>query len=199
MTNPTIDSYERDALSYAAGIDDFPPPEIEGALLRLVEAIPPGGLVLEVGSGTGRDADFVEACGASVRRTDATRAFRNLQLARGKQVELLDMISDDLGGPYDGILALCVFVHVDRKSTSAVLRRIAAALRPAGAFLVSVRQGSGETRGAYLMSSWGRDEYEALLAQAGLRVDWDHRHTYGVGDTWLTFLARKAQSSLSSE
>ncbi|NEA31245.1 methyltransferase domain-containing protein [Streptomyces sp. SID13031] len=192
MTNLTIESYERDALDYAAQIGDFPPPVIEGALLRLVEAIPPGGRVLEVGSGTGRDADFIESCGESVRRTDATRAFRGLQVARGKQVEPLDVIRDDLGGPYDGILALCVFIHVDRDSTLSVLRKVAAALRPAGAFLVSVREGSGETNGAYLMSYWDRAEYDALLAEAGLRVDWDQRHTDCDGDTWLTFLARKA-------
>lgn len=192
MTNLTIESYERDARSYAAQLDGFPPPVIESALLRLVEAIPPGGRVLEVGSGTGRDADFIEACGASVRRTDATGAFRELQVARGKQVEPLDVISDQLGGPYDGILALCVFIHVDRASTLPVLRKVEAALRPAGAFLVSVREGTGETNGAYLMSYWNKAEYDALLAEAGLRVDWDHRHTDCDDDTWLTFLARKA-------
>ncbi|GAA1521474.1 class I SAM-dependent methyltransferase [Kribbella lupini] len=193
MTNSTIASYEREALQYAAQMDDFPPTFTEQALLRLIDALPPGGLVLEIGSGTGRDADFVEACGATVRRTDATRAFRELQASRGRQVEPLNVISDEVPGQYDGVLALCVLIHVDRRSTPVVLRKIARALRPAGAFLVSVREGAGETSGDYLMSYWDQAEYAGLLGDAGLRVDWSQRYDDGDGDTWLTFLARKAR------
>jgi hypothetical protein len=42
-------------------------------LLRAHRA-PPGATVLEVGSGTGRDADYLEALGPDVRRTDVANA-----------------------------------------------------------------------------------------------------------------------------
>ena len=129
--------------------------------------MPAGARVLEVGSGTGRDADYLEARGAHVRRTDATPAFVALQAERGKHAERLDMLSDDLGGPYDAVLALCVLIHVERARTDAVLRRIADAAR--GVVLISVREGEGERSGECHMTYWSRDAFAARLARAGLR------------------------------
>jgi len=83
---------------------------------------------------SGRDpdthADFVEGLGVQVRRTDATKRFLKLQAARGKLGEFLDLITDDLGGPYDAVLALCVLIHVPREQTDQVLAKIAGSLRP---------------------------------------------------------------------
>ena len=113
----TVESYERIARDYAddtapgpSGVGDFG----GDALRRLLGAVPAGGSVLEVGSGPGWDADFLEAHGVAVRRTDITDAFIDLQAERGKVVERLDVTSDDLGGPYDAVLALAVLQHVDR-------------------------------------------------------------------------------------
>ncbi len=60
----TIDSYERIAREYAK--DTAPDPSGAAGfsgegLRRLVEALPAGGTVLEVGSGPGWNADFVES------------------------------------------------------------------------------------------------------------------------------------------
>ncbi len=82
-----------------------------GRLARLAEAVP-GGHVLEIGSGPGWDADQLEEAGLTVRRTDITQAFIDQQRARGRQVDRLDAINDDLGGPYDAVVALHVLQHV---------------------------------------------------------------------------------------
>ena len=100
-------------------------------------------------SGPGRDADFLETLGVRVRRTDATRRFLELQAARGKQGELLNIVTDELGGPYDAVVGLCVLIYVPRDQIDHVLSKIAASLRPGGAFLVSMRDGDGETGGIY--------------------------------------------------
>ena len=49
----------------------------------------------------------------TVRRTDITQAFIEVQRDRGKQVDRLDAINDDLGGPYDAVVALHVLQHVE--------------------------------------------------------------------------------------
>lgn len=189
----TIRSYEYEAASYNAEISPHPPAAIEAALRRMLDIVEPGGTVLEVGSGPGRDADYIESQAVKVRRTDATQAFISLQAARGKHVETLNLISDDLGGPYDAVLAMCVLIHVDRALTSAVLGKVATALRPGGAFLVSVREGTGERYDhEYHMTYWSRDEFAGLLTDAGLRVAWEERRTDCDDHTWLTFLAKKA-------
>jgi 2-polyprenyl-3-methyl-5-hydroxy-6-metoxy-1,4-benzoquinol methylase len=185
----TIATYERIAREYAAEITDEPPPERADALARLLDALFPCPAILEVGSGTGRDADHLERLGARVRRTDAASAFVELQAERGRHAQLLDVIADDLGGPYDAVLAMCVLIHVERARTDALLRKVARALRPSGAFLVSVREGIGEERGACHMTYWCAAEFETRLAVAGFNVGWQSRHTDSADETWLTFLA----------
>lgn len=187
-SSTTIASYELEAEGYNAQIDPHPPAPIEAALRHIVDS--GAETVLEIGSGPGRDADYLEAQGLRVRRTDATQAFITLQSRRGKKVELLNVISDPLGGPYDAVLANCVLIHVDRAATPSVLRKIAAALCPGGTFLVSVREGEGELSGDdYHMTYWSDDEFTALLTDAGFTVRWQDRRTTCDDQTWLTYHA----------
>jgi 2-polyprenyl-3-methyl-5-hydroxy-6-metoxy-1,4-benzoquinol methylase len=187
----TVQSYERFAREYDTLVDPKRPPHIEDALRRLVQCLPKGGTVLEVGSGTGRDADVIESLGAVVRRTDATQAFLDLMAERGKQADLLNVVTDYLGGPYDGVLAMGVLIHVDREQTDAVLRKISAALKPGGAFLVAMRRGEGETSGDYHTVLWMRERFAARLSAAGLSVAWDAESLGRDGNQWVTFLARR--------
>jgi 2-polyprenyl-3-methyl-5-hydroxy-6-metoxy-1,4-benzoquinol methylase len=190
-TQRTVQSYQGFARQYDTLVDARRPPHIEDALRRLVQCLPPGGSVLEIGSGPGRDADVVESLGAVVRRTDATPAFLDLMAERGKAAHLLNVVTDELGGPYDGVLAMAVLIHVDREHVDAVLRKIHAALKPAGAFLVSMRQGEGETGGNYHTVYWTRDGFAARLAEAGLAVAWEASSVGPDGGDWITFLARR--------
>jgi 2-polyprenyl-3-methyl-5-hydroxy-6-metoxy-1,4-benzoquinol methylase len=196
----TVDSYERIARDYAD--DTAPGPNGTGGvdgdgLRRLVAAVPAGGTVLEVGSGPGWDADLVEAQGLSVRRTDITTAFIDLQAARGKVVDRLDVTTDDLGGPYDAVLALAVLQHVERAQLPAVLGRIAGALAPGGAFLVSVREGDGEqwevgdSGNPYFTVMWREPDFCDLLEDAGLRLEWRADAEDSEESHWLAFLARR--------
>lgn len=187
----TIASYERYAGTYAESVAKIPGPEDQRALRLLVAVTGQTGRILELGSGPGWDADFVESLGPSVRRTDATHAFLDLMRARGKRADLLDMVGDPLGGPYDGILALCVLIHAARRTVPDILAKVFGALRPGGAFLVSVRYGAGETHGDYLMTYWSRNGFASRLAEAGFTLQWDQSHTACDGERWLTFLARR--------
>ena len=186
----TIESYEGYADRYAMirrGSD-----EREKAALRQVASIAGlGGQVLEIGSGPGYDADYLETLGVKVRRTDAARRFLELQAARGKAGDRLDVITDPLGGPYDAIVAHYVLFHVPRDHIDRVLAKIAKALRPRGAFLVSMREGDRETGGDYHEVYWRRDDFAARLKTAGLTVLWDEP-SVGSDANWNTFLTRRA-------
>jgi SAM-dependent methyltransferase len=187
----TIQSYATSALDYDEQVSARPPSYIAAALRRLMTHVPAGGLVLEVGSGTGRDADFLESLGARVRRTDATQAFLDLQARRGKHGERLNLLTDALGGPYDAVLAICVLIHIERAKTDRVLRKIRRALRPGGVFLAAVWEGSGETDGRYHMTYWRRRAFAERLAAAGLTVEWERRTAGRGGKMLLIVLARR--------
>jgi len=187
----TISAYEDYADRYDAIVRHSPNEREQASLKRLVAIAGTSGRVLEVGSGAGYDADFLEGLGVKVRRTDATKRFLELQAARGKHGELLDLLTDDLGGPYDAVLALAVLIHVPRDQTDQVLAKIARSLRPGGALLVSMRNGDGETSGNYHTVLWRRDDFAGRLEAAGLIL---LRDDFNIGrntEEWNTFLAVK--------
>ena len=190
-TQRTVQSYDEYAREYDKLVSEERPPHIRDALQRLVQCLPPGGSVLEIGSGPGRDADFVESLGVVVRRTEPAQAFVDLMAERGKQADLLNVVTDELGGPYDGVLAMAVLIHVDREQIDAVLRKIHAALKPGGAFLVTMRRGEGETGGNYHTVYWTRDAFAERLAAAGMAVAWDGESVGPDGGEWVNFLARR--------
>jgi len=102
-------------------------------------------------------------------------------------------MTDELGGgPYDGVLAMGVLIHVDREQVDPVLRKIHTALNPGGAFLVAMRKGEGETSGEYHTVQWTRERFATRLAAAGLSIAWDTEWVGRDGNEWVTFLARRA-------
>lgn len=198
----TIESYERIAREYAEGTAK----SADGSgyagqgVRRLVAAMPSGGTVLEVGSGAGWDADYVESLGARVRRTDVTQAFIDFQAERGKRVDRLDLATDELGGPYDAVMAMAVLQHLDRGLLPELLRKFAAALVPQGLFLTAVPLGSGEhweegeSGNSYFTVLRTETEFTGHLEDAGFGITW--RFSTDDDDSararWLMLLARKA-------
>ncbi|MFK4088955.1 class I SAM-dependent methyltransferase [Kribbella sp. NPDC020789] len=134
----TLAAYEQAAEKFRASI----PSEANHDLIDLLAgAVAPGARVLELGSGTGRDAVELERRGFTVRRTDATEAFLEMIRADGYAADRLDAITDDFGGPYDAVFADAVFLHFDRAQLAAVLRK---ALHAAPVLAFSAKEGSGE-------------------------------------------------------
>lgn len=200
----TLASYERIALDYAESTKGSPSGVVGEALRTLVDSLPPAGAVLELGSGPGWDADFLESHGLRVRRTDATTAFRDFQRSRGKEAHPLNAITDrytdDLWPAYEGVVALFVLQHIERGDAGRVLEKVSAALRPGGAFLASVREGSGEewevgTSGnRYHVTMWDEPAFTDLLRGAGLEPVSMARVEDEEGP-WLVVVARKTTAS----
>ena len=147
-------------------------------------------------SGPGWDADVLEEAGLTVRRTDITQAFIEFQRARGKEADRLDVINDDLGGPYDAVVSLHVLQHVEPDDLPAVLAKVAGALSPGGRFLVSIPLGEGidwevgESGNRYYRVLRTEKEFTAALADAGLESEWTERPIRGEERGWLLVLAQ---------
>jgi 2-polyprenyl-3-methyl-5-hydroxy-6-metoxy-1,4-benzoquinol methylase len=194
----TVQAYEGYARQYAAAV----PQEASGLAkegIQRLAAIVSNGTILEVGSGPGWDADFAESLGLTVRRTDVTQTFREFQTERGKAVEPLDILVDEFGGPYDGVVALYVLQHIDRDQMGSVLGKVSQALKTNGVFLVSLREGEGDIwersqkSGDYHVVLWSEANFIHSLAEAGLQVLWTERDADNDGD-WLVLLAQKQQA-----
>ncbi len=191
----TVAAYENYARHYAANVSQQPSRSGATALRRLADTLPSGGRVLEIGSGPGWDADFLEALGVHLHRTDVTAAFRDFQAERGRQVHALNVLTDEIAGTYDGILMLCVLQHFERSELEPVLRKLVNALRDEGAVLLSHPLGEDESwehtaSGDYRVVRWSGPALDDCLQRAGLSVTWDVREDGDEGP-WRTALARR--------
>lgn len=193
----TVAAYEKYARSYAAAVSQQPSESGAASLRRLADTLPAGGRVLEIGSGPGWDADFLEGLGVRVHRTDATAAFREFQAERGHQVDALDVLADEIAETYDGILMLCVLQHFERSELNAVLQKLANALKDGGALLLSYPLGEDElwehtSSGDYRVVRWSSAMLDDRLQRTGFTVAWDACDS-GEDGPWRTVLARKSR------
>ncbi len=192
----TLAGYESCADEYAETTAPKPEADDQPALVELLKAVEPRGRLLEIGSGPGWDADWLEERGLTVRRTDGAESFVQLQAARGRQAERLDVMHDPLGGPYDGVVALHVLQHVEREMLPSVFARIAEAIRDGGVFLLALREGEGESAeigskgNEYYVALWPRAQIIAVLAGLGLDLLWSHSFD-GRDGRWMSGLFRK--------
>lgn len=189
----TVAAYERHARDYAENVPREPSPFDAQALRRFVAAMPPDSGVLEIGSGPGWDADFVESLGVAVHRTDVTAAFRDFQTERGKRIDALDLLADDIAGRYGGVLMLCVLQHFERAQVDAALRKLRLALLDGGTLLLSYPLGDEDfwqhgSSGDYRVVRWSAAALDQRLAQAGFTVDWSASRDFDEGP-WRTVLA----------
>ncbi len=139
----TLASYEAAADRYAAHQPAVAPVELLAFLAAMAGLLPAGGRVLEIGSATGHDAALLEARGLSVHRTDATGAFVEQLRSRGLEAEILNVITDELGGPWDGVYANAVLLHLDAGELACVLARTAGAVVSGGILGFTVKEGDG--------------------------------------------------------
>lgn len=179
MTDPvaaTVRAYDLDAVAYAERTV-APTPRLLAGIERLAAGVGPGGRVLEIGSGGGRDAALMEELGLHVRRTDVTPGFVALLREQGHEADLLDPLTDDLGspdGPYDGVWANASLLHVARPDLPVVLARLAGVTRPGGLLVLAVKRGDGEgwsthgsVRAPRHFTYWQADPLLAVVAGAG--------------------------------
>jgi len=105
----TLGSY--DAAAHLYLMHSAPPGPAVLAYLDEVARLVGDGTVLELGSGPGWDAMYLESRGPRVLPSDGAPAFVQMLQAAGHQTRLLDVRVDDFGGPYAAVLADAVLLH----------------------------------------------------------------------------------------
>jgi SAM-dependent methyltransferase len=191
-TNETVAAYQQHAASYAAGVAGALVGDLAAFLGSFAERVGSGSAVLEVGSGSGRDALALEEHGLHVRRTDITPAFVDLLRARGHEADVLDPLHDDLGGPWDGVWANAVLLHVGRDDLPLVLARLRDATRAGGTLGLTLKEGDGETWSNHgnvpaprHFTFWRPAPLRAVLEGSGWSVDSLTSRVAPSGQPWL--------------
>ena len=140
----TLDVYQDAVDVYCASSPAVVAASVAALLESVVARVPPNGRGMEVGSGPGLEAQYLEERGLNVDRTDATPAFVTRLREQGHSARLLDLREDNLGGPYDAIVANAVLLHLERAQAEKALASGRASTHPGGMLAFTVEEGDGE-------------------------------------------------------
>jgi SAM-dependent methyltransferase len=145
----------------------------QARLMAFLAQLPPGASILELGCGAGGDTAEMLARGFAVRPTDGSPEMADIASKHlGRAVETLLFHDLDEVEAYDGVWANACLLHVPRPELADVLARIWRALKPAGVFYASYKEGDADGRDTldryynYPSPDWLRATY----AEAG---DWN--------------------------
>ena len=140
----TLAWYDQRAGHFAAQTADL---DLAPIYDRFLGHVRQGGKILDAGCGVGRDALAFADQGFAVNAFDASAEMVRLAQARvGSKatVRQLRFEEVDWHDEFDGIWACASLLHVPQASFHGVALRLAAALRPTGAWYMSFKLGQGE-------------------------------------------------------
>ena len=136
----TLQSYEDSASEYAINVESLHPQKQAEKFLSLV---PPGGTILDVGCGSGRDAQILSDQGFQVTGIDFSAAM--IEIAKKKApkatFKVMDMQSLHMNETFDAVWASASLLHVPKKEISKVLEKIWSLLNDKGSFYISLKKG----------------------------------------------------------
>lgn len=194
--NLTIDTYNASIQKYI----DSTPVEVFGVVKdyinKALEELPKYADILEIGSGLGYEADYIDSLGYSVVRTDAASGFVDFMKSRGSEASILNAITDDLPSDLDLVIANAVLLHFSREDSERVIHKIYRVLKPGGRFAFAIKQGCGEEWSDEKLGSpryfyyWEEGQIYELLRSvgfAGVDISTDQLPNA----TWLNIVADK--------
>lgn len=142
------DLYDRAASGYVATtgeVDLFPGLDVE--LARFLRRVPPGGPILDLGSGVGRDTDWFSQQGLSVVAVDLSEGMLRLTSERVPSAAVVQAEMTCLPFQNDcfaGAWVCASLVHLAAVQQPKALSEMYRTLQPGGAVAVSMKAGRSE-------------------------------------------------------
>jgi SAM-dependent methyltransferase len=139
----TLRFYAEKAETYVASGPGGATSHLQGFLKRLT----PGARILELGCGSGRDAEAMIKAGFDVDPTDGTPEIaREAEARLSRKVRVMRFDELDASEAYDAVWAAASLLHVPRTALPHILGLIHKALKPGGLHFASFKAGGLEGR-----------------------------------------------------
>ena len=162
--------------------------------------------IFEFGSGTGRDANYIDELGFSVTRSDVSQGFVDFNKEQGNDAVLFDLLSDTLAyNSYDVLLAYAVFLHFTTEQLEEVLKKVNLMLKDDGKLLFSVKDKNDKGTASEVsdekidaprfFSYWTKEEIVAITERAGFEIEQIEK---AEGTYWYQVTARKKADTFNT-
>jgi SAM-dependent methyltransferase len=166
------EGYAEEAEALFRRYESIPFDDAHRAVLHLIPAVP--GHVLDIGSGTGRDAAWFAGRGHAVVAVEPTDAMRlpAMALHPSPRINWLNDSLPDLallrarGETFDLVMLTAVWMHLDEQRRRQAMPNLAGLLRPGGTLIMKIRH--GPVPPGRRMFEVGADETIDLAGSEGL-------------------------------
>ena len=166
-----------------------------------LEILPAQAKILEIGSGTGREARYIKKQGHNILCSDAADSF--VEYLHRNQIDAfkLNILTDKLPVGFDMIVANAVVPHFTPDDLKIALTKIEYSLSAEGIFALSAKQGVGETwineklkRKRYI-HFWQPSLLIQFLESAGFEIVFMESNTFGdfASHIWTHIIVRKTK------
>jgi SAM-dependent methyltransferase len=141
------EGYAEEAEELFKQYEGIPFADAHRTVLHLIPAMP--GRVLDIGSGTGRDAAWFAGRGHSVVAVEPTDAMRLPAMALHPSPRI-DWLNDSLpdlaalrarGATFDLVMLTAVWMHLEEEQRRRAMPNLASLLRPGGTLIMKIRHG----------------------------------------------------------
>ncbi len=113
-------------------------------LTKLLKEYEIKGNVLEIGSGPGNLALWMEESGCSVTCVEPAGEFAKKAIARGLKVYNVTLQQFEMDRVYDHVIAISSLIHIFKKDLPLQIKKIASGLKSGGTFFVTFIEGDSE-------------------------------------------------------
>lgn len=197
----TIAVYNQHAEDYIDNtyqdIDKYAP-EMQEWIDQALASIQKQDKILEIGSATLRDANYMRARGYDVTCSDAAINFVKMLHRQGEQALYLNVLDSEIPQGYGMVYANGVFPHFTPKETALVLRNIHHALPENGILAFSIKYGTGEEwikekfDDGRFTHYWKMEEIFDILQDSGFAVIFENNNTGSFpSHRWLNIVCKK--------
>ena len=189
----TIDYYNQHAAEYFAETVEADLQEQRDAFLAV---LPPGGQIVDLGCGSGRDSHYFLEKGFAVDALDASKELCKLaQQFTGISVQCCTIQEWEPEKAYDGIWACASLLHLEREDLKTFFKNCHRFLKKDGVLFVSAKEGvqtGTDEKGrffTYFDDALIRELVQDDSCYEMLRL-WRTRDNLGRETKWINFLVR---------
>ena len=165
----TLDFYNKNAEEYASKTFKT---DMSDSCDRFLKHVAPGGKILDLGCGSGRDSVYFMEHGYEVCAVDGSEELCRIASENtGLQVRQMLFQELDYAGEFDGVWACASLLHVPGDDLPDVLAKVYGSLKDGGVFYTCFKYGeSEEIRDGKYYTDMTEERIELLLHESGFEI-----------------------------
>lgn len=193
----TLSYYDNNAEEWAKAHHGFEPESFWKDWMKKLHKLLPSGKVLEIGSGTGKDASNLITLGYDYVGTDASKGLLKIAQERNPNADFKNLRVQDLKdnfneNEFDGFWTAATLLHIPKDEIEDSLQNIHTVVKNGGIGFISIKQGEGELEDetGRLFSYHTQDGFADLLIKNGFEVIEKDIQPMSESTIWLIYIVK---------